>query len=121
MSATTRRAPTQHALSPVKDLAAAAALGRSRKRSDAIVRGLSLAATAIGLLFLASILATLFVKGFGALNLSVFTEITRPPGSAAAASGPMPWSAACRWPPRASAWSSSPRSWRRSSSRASAR
>jgi len=81
MSATTRRAPTQRGLSPVKDLAAAAALGRSRRRSDAIVRTLSLAATAIGLLFLASILATLFVKGFGALNLSVFTEVTRPPGS----------------------------------------
>src|SRR5689334_8743585 len=66
---------------PVKDTATTARLGRRRKRADALVRGLSLAATTIGLVFLASILATLFVKGFGALNLSVFTEVTRPPGS----------------------------------------
>src|SRR5215207_10568980 len=67
--------------SPVKDAATAARLSRRRKRADHVARLLSLAATGIGLVFLASILATLFVKGFGALNLSVFTEVTRPPGS----------------------------------------
>jgi phosphate transport system permease protein len=45
------------------------------------VRILSLLATTIGLLLLASILVTLFLRGFNALNLTVFTEITRPPGS----------------------------------------
>ena len=72
---------TQPVLSPVKDAAVSAQLGRSRKRADVTVRILSLLATGIGLVFLASILVTLFVKGFGAMNLSVFTEITRPPGS----------------------------------------
>jgi phosphate transport system permease protein len=66
---------------PVKDLAVAALLGRRRKRMDAIVRVLSLLATVIGLAFLASILITLFARGFGAMNLTVFTDITRPPGS----------------------------------------
>ncbi|MDN3566567.1 phosphate ABC transporter permease PstA [Paeniroseomonas aquatica] len=69
------------ALTPVKDRAIATRLGRRRRRTDRIARTLSLVATGIGLVFLASILATLFVKGFGALNLSVFTEVTRPPGS----------------------------------------
>src|SRR5215213_4430066 len=67
--------------SPVKDAATAARLGRRRKRADRMLRLLSLAATGIGLVFLVSILATLFVKGFGAMNLTVFTELTRPPGS----------------------------------------
>ena len=66
---------------PVKNQQVAAALGRSRKRTDLILRVLSYAATGVGLVFLASILATLFVKGFGAMDLAVFTEITRPPGS----------------------------------------
>src|SRR5690349_12902923 len=76
MSSTTHPVPA-----PVKDRATTARLGRRRKRADRLARLLSLAATGIGLVFLASILATLFVKGFGALNLSVFTEVTRPPGS----------------------------------------
>ena len=62
-------------------MAVAAALGRGRRRSDRVARTLSLAATAFGLVMLASILATLFAKGFGAMDLKVFTEITRPPGS----------------------------------------
>jgi phosphate transport system permease protein len=74
-------ATTEIPLGPVKDPAIAAALGRRRKRSDALVRTLSLIATAIGLVFLASILVTLFLKGFGAMNLSVFTHVTKPPGS----------------------------------------
>ncbi|MCO6415557.1 phosphate ABC transporter permease PstA [Siccirubricoccus sp. KC 17139] len=77
MSATTM----PPALGPVKDQAVAAALGRRRKAADRLVRLLSYAATLIGLVFLASILLTLFYKGFGAMNLSVFTEVTKPPGS----------------------------------------
>ncbi|HAT29901.1 MAG TPA: phosphate ABC transporter permease PtsA [Janthinobacterium sp.] len=42
---------------------------------------LSVAATAIGLLFLVWILATLFIKGFGALSLNLLTQSTPPPGS----------------------------------------
>jgi phosphate transport system permease protein len=71
----------QGGIGPTKDIRVAAALGRSRKRADIIVRVLSYAATAVGLALLASILLTLFAKGFGAMNLSVFTEVTRPPGS----------------------------------------
>ena len=74
-------ATIQPSLAPAKDLQVAARLGRSRKRADATARALSLLATAVGLLFLASILVTLFIKGFNAMNLSVFTEVTRPPGS----------------------------------------
>ena len=69
------------ALTPVKDPGNATRLGRRRKRTDLVIRSLSLVATGIGLIFLASILITLFVKGFGAMNLSVFTEVTKPPGS----------------------------------------
>jgi phosphate transport system permease protein len=74
MSATT-------APGPVKDTRVAAMLGRRRKRADSMLRALSYAATAIGLAFLASIVATLAVKGFGAMDLQVFTESTKPPGS----------------------------------------
>ena len=71
----------QPALSPTKNPAAAARLGRRRKRTDAVARALALAATAIGLAVLASILATLCAKGFGAISPAVFTQVTRPPGS----------------------------------------
>ncbi len=73
--------PSGSSSGPAKDMAVAAALGRGRRRSDRVARTLSLAATAFGLVMLASILATLFAKGFGAMDLKVFTEITRPPGS----------------------------------------
>jgi phosphate transport system permease protein len=66
---------------PSKNLRVAAALGRSRKRADATVRVLGLIATLIGLFFLASILFTLFYRGFSAINGTVFTEVTKPPGS----------------------------------------
>ena len=66
---------------PRKDNAVAAALGRRRKRADLLVRGFCLVATVLSLLFLASILLTLLVRGFGGLTLGVFTEPTRPPGS----------------------------------------
>ena len=59
----------------------ALALGRGRRRSDRIVKVLCWTATAIGLLFLASILFTLFVRGLGGLHWSVLTEVTKPAGS----------------------------------------
>ncbi|WP_425500135.1 phosphate ABC transporter permease PstA [Propylenella binzhouense] len=47
-----------------------------------IFRGLSIGATAFGLVWLALILGTLFWEGASGLNLAVFTEMTPPPGSA---------------------------------------
>jgi len=64
-----------------KDLKASAALGRKRRRTDLIIRTACFAATIIGVLFLISILGTLFWNGFSALSLKVFTDVTRPPGS----------------------------------------
>lgn len=55
-------------------------LARRRRTTDRVVKVLCTAATVIGLFFLAWILVTLFARGFAGLNLSVFTEITRPPG-----------------------------------------
>jgi phosphate transport system permease protein len=66
---------------PSKDRAVAAALGRRRKRSDMVLRVFAYTATVIGLAFLTSILITLALRGFGAMSLSVFTEVTKPPGS----------------------------------------
>jgi phosphate transport system permease protein len=66
---------------PRKDPETALALGRRRKRTDAVVRTLCVLATMIGLAFLASILITLFYRGFEAMSLRVFTETTAPPGS----------------------------------------
>jgi phosphate transport system permease protein len=66
---------------PRKDVATAARLGASRKRTDRIIRTLCLAATVIGLVLLASILITLFYRGFEAMSLRVFTHVTAPPGS----------------------------------------
>ena len=66
---------------PRKDAAVAARLGASRKRADIIIRTLCIAATVMGLVLLASILITLFYRGFEALSLRVFTHNTAPPGS----------------------------------------
>jgi phosphate transport system permease protein len=66
---------------PRKDPAVATALGRRRRFLDRVLRVFCMAATLVGLLFLASILATLAWNGFSAMSLSVFTEPTRPPGS----------------------------------------
>ena len=55
-------------------------LARRRKTTDRVVKVLCIGATMVGLFFLAWILATLFWRGFGGLNLVVFTTITRPPG-----------------------------------------
>ncbi len=60
---------------------AALALGARRKRRDRLARVLCLVATGLGLVLLASILATLLSRGLGGLSLDVFTRMTRPPGS----------------------------------------
>ncbi len=66
---------------PSKDLRIARNLGGRRKRADTVVKILCYAATGLGLLLLASILGTLLIRGFGGIGLSVFTEVTKPPGS----------------------------------------
>jgi phosphate transport system permease protein len=53
-----------------------------RRRRNAIVMTLSLAATAVGLGVLALILGTLIFESFRALSPRVFTEMTPPPGAA---------------------------------------
>src|SRR5215468_3020818 len=53
-----------------------------RRRRNAIAKGLALAATLFGLGWLVLILFVLLWEGFGGLSLSVFTEMTPPPGSA---------------------------------------
>lgn len=62
---------------PVRDLRVAGQLSASRKRVNSVVKGLCIAATVIGLAFLASILWTLLDLGLSGLRLSVFTNITR--------------------------------------------
>jgi phosphate transport system permease protein len=57
-----------------------AGLARRRKTTDRVIKVLCTIATCVGLFFLAWILVTLFVRGFGGLDLNVFTQITRPPG-----------------------------------------
>ena len=66
---------------PAKDPATSSRLGRHRGRKDAVMTGLALIATVVGLLFLVSILFTLFWRGLAAMGPTVFTEVTRPPGS----------------------------------------
>ena len=66
---------------PSKDAAVARRLGRRRRRKDRLLHWLAISATAIGLAFLFSILATLLYRGLEAMSLTVFTDITRPPGS----------------------------------------
>ncbi len=66
---------------PARDASVAQSLGRRRRGADRVVTLLCWTATAIGLIFLASILFTLLMRGFGGLRLSVLTEVTKPPGS----------------------------------------
>ena len=53
----------------------------ARRRRNAIMMALSLAATAFGLGWLVLILGVLLYEGFGGLSLKVFTEMTPPPGA----------------------------------------
>ena len=57
-------------------------LQAARKARSAIVMGLCYASAALGLLALALILAALVWNGFSGFSLSVFTQMTPPPGSA---------------------------------------
>jgi phosphate transport system permease protein len=54
----------------------------ARRRRNAVLTGLSLAATAFGLGWLVLILGALVWEGVSGLSLSVFTEMTPPPGAA---------------------------------------
>jgi len=56
-------------------------LSRSRHRTNTIIKILCIAATTVGLAFLAAILGTLFWLGFNGLHLTVFSQVTKPPGS----------------------------------------
>jgi phosphate transport system permease protein len=62
----------------MKDLAVAAALGRRRKLTDTAVRWFCIAATGIGLFFLASILMTLAWRGLEAMDANIFTKAFEP-------------------------------------------
>src|SRR5437667_1784246 len=53
----------------------------ARRRRNRIMMGLSLAATLMGLAWLVVILAVLLWEGLSGLSLTVFTEMTPPPGS----------------------------------------
>jgi phosphate transport system permease protein len=66
---------------PARNERIARALGRRRRRTSRIIGALCLAATVIGLLFLASILTTLVWRGAAGLSVAVFTQTTKPPGS----------------------------------------
>ncbi len=57
------------------------AIYSSRRRKNVIVRALCYFAAAFGLSFLGLILFTLFWNGVAGLGLSVFTQMTPPPGS----------------------------------------
>ena len=59
-----------------------ASLYAARRRRNVIAMSLSLAATLLGLGWLVLILGALVWNGIGGLSLSVFTEMTPPPGSA---------------------------------------
>jgi phosphate transport system permease protein len=63
-------------------MATANGLYARRRRKNGIVLALSFGATALGLGWLAIILFALLWEAFNGLSLSVFTEMTPPPGSA---------------------------------------
>lgn len=77
MSATTLRPGDV----PTRNEAVASRLGRRRRRQDSFVTGLAVVCTLVGLFFLSSIIYVLLWRGLGGLDLRVFTEQTRPPGS----------------------------------------
>ena len=66
---------------PARDPTVANRLSRQRQRQNAIIKILCLLATGIGLTFLMLILATLFYLGATGMSATVFTTITKPPGS----------------------------------------
>jgi phosphate transport system permease protein len=58
----------------MRDPGVAARLGRRRKAADAFIRWFCIAATLIGLFFLASILMTLTWRGLEAMGIGIFTR-----------------------------------------------
>jgi len=52
-----------------------------RKRTNKIGLTLSMGAMGLGMIFLLWILSVLFIKGFGAIDLNLFTQSTPAPGS----------------------------------------
>jgi phosphate transport system permease protein len=54
----------------------------TRRAKNSVMMTLCVAAAGIGLAWLALILGALLYKGFSGVNLSVFTEMTPPPGEA---------------------------------------
>jgi phosphate transport system permease protein len=79
MSASTTTAGSAH--SAAKDMQVARRLGARRHRVNTLIQAACVAATAIGLLLLASILFTLLWRGAAGLSLNVFTSSTKSPGS----------------------------------------
>ena len=77
MSTTT----TSPSPAPARNQQIAQALGRRRQRTSRVIAVLCLAATVVGLLFLASILITLIWRGAAGLSIATFTLTTKPPGS----------------------------------------
>ena len=67
--------------SPARHAGVAQALGRSRRRRNAVASTLATLATFVAIAMLAWILATLVWLGVGGLSLSVFTTVTKAPGS----------------------------------------
>lgn len=69
---------TSFTAAPAKNMQVARALGRRRRLVDRAIQYACVAATLIGLLFLASILFTLFLRGFAALDWTVLTKEFEP-------------------------------------------
>jgi len=63
-------------------MSTAASLHHSRKRKNGVMMTLCVVAAGIGLAWLALILGALLYKGLAGVSLSVFTEMTPPPGDA---------------------------------------
>ncbi|AGB43920.1 phosphate ABC transporter permease PstA [Mesorhizobium sp. B2-5-4] len=63
-------------------MSTAASLHQSRKRKNGVMMTLCVIAAGIGLAWLALILGALLYKGLSGVSLSVFTEMTPPPGDA---------------------------------------
>ncbi|RWD64075.1 MAG: phosphate ABC transporter permease PstA [Mesorhizobium sp.] len=63
-------------------MSTAASLHQSRKRKNAVMMALCVIAAGIGLAWLALILGALIYKGLSGVSLTVFTEMTPPPGDA---------------------------------------
>lgn len=59
-----------------------ASLYNARRRRNSLIKVVSVSATLVGLAWLAIILGVLLWHGFSGLSVSVFTEMTPPPGAA---------------------------------------